>query len=218
MSCPPAVTDPVVGVTMPQTTLMRLVLPAPVGPSSAKISSFTISRSTFFSAWRPEAYVLVRLEIARIGAMKGTIVPSPSGGWRETSHSELRRGKPVTAGYPPRNPNGADMKERLIPGLAILALAATLPACHPRDTAYNNSGASNTPSSTSTTTVTTPSTPSTSSDTSSPASTTPPATTASAPNDSSTPSTSSTTPPSGTSTTTTRPWPTRNDSNMPRKG
>jgi len=44
-------------------------------------------------------------------------------------------------------------QQRIIPGLAILALAATLPACHPRDSAYNNSGASATPGSTTTTTL-----------------------------------------------------------------
>src|SRR5260221_13003762 len=76
MSCPAAVTVPVVGVTMPHTMLMSVVLPAPFGPRSAKISPFTMSRSTFFSACRPEAYVLVRLEIDRIGGMKRPIVPS----------------------------------------------------------------------------------------------------------------------------------------------
>jgi len=35
-----------VGVTMPQTTLISVVLPAPFGPSSAKISPLSISRST----------------------------------------------------------------------------------------------------------------------------------------------------------------------------
>jgi hypothetical protein len=46
---------PPVGVTMPQTMLINVVLPAPFGPSSAKISPFSISRSMRFSAWRPPA-------------------------------------------------------------------------------------------------------------------------------------------------------------------
>ena len=47
------VTVPVVGVTIPQTIEMSVVLPAPFGPSRAKISPFSISRSTVFSACRP---------------------------------------------------------------------------------------------------------------------------------------------------------------------
>jgi hypothetical protein len=38
MSWPSTETCPVEGVTMPQTMLIRVVLPAPLGPSSAKIS------------------------------------------------------------------------------------------------------------------------------------------------------------------------------------
>jgi ABC-2 type transport system ATP-binding protein len=38
------------GVTMPQTMLIRVVLPAPLGPNRAKISPLRISRSTLFSA------------------------------------------------------------------------------------------------------------------------------------------------------------------------
>src|SRR6186713_1033558 len=48
---------PDVMFTMPQMTLMSVVLPAPFGPSSAKISPWRISRSMSFSALRPEAYV-----------------------------------------------------------------------------------------------------------------------------------------------------------------
>ena len=44
-----------VGLTMPQTMLMSVVLPAPFGPSSAKISPWRISRLTSLSAWKPEA-------------------------------------------------------------------------------------------------------------------------------------------------------------------
>jgi hypothetical protein len=55
MSCPSAETVPVVALTMPQTMLISVVLPAPLGPRSAKISPRRISRSTFLSASKPEA-------------------------------------------------------------------------------------------------------------------------------------------------------------------
>ena len=73
MSWPATVTVPVVAVTMPQTMLISVVLPAPLGPSRAKISPLWISRSTFRRACRPEAYVLVRSRIERIGCMGGRI-------------------------------------------------------------------------------------------------------------------------------------------------
>jgi hypothetical protein len=44
-----------IGVTIPQITLISVVLPAPLGPSSAKISPRRISRSTSSSARKPEA-------------------------------------------------------------------------------------------------------------------------------------------------------------------
>ncbi|MNR04838.1 hypothetical protein D3C85_1208310 [compost metagenome] len=50
MSWPSAITVPVEGVTMPQTMEIIVVLPAPFGPSRAKISPFSISRSMGFSA------------------------------------------------------------------------------------------------------------------------------------------------------------------------
>ncbi len=40
---------------MPQMMLMSVVLPAPLGPSSAKISPRLISRLMFFSAVKPDA-------------------------------------------------------------------------------------------------------------------------------------------------------------------
>ncbi len=55
MSWPAACTVPRLGVTMPQTMLMSVVLPAPLGPSSAKISPLRMSRSTLSSATWPEA-------------------------------------------------------------------------------------------------------------------------------------------------------------------
>ncbi len=55
MSCPSTSTWPEVGVTIPHTMLMSVVLPAPLGPSRAKISPLRISRSTLFRAFSPEA-------------------------------------------------------------------------------------------------------------------------------------------------------------------
>ena len=82
------------------------------------------------------------------------------------------------------------MKARLVPGLAMIALALAVSACHRPDTRYNNSGASATPGSSTpatapstatTTDTTTAPTASTSSDTAAPtASTTPPMSTADA--------------------------------------
>ena len=52
---PATATLPEVGLTSPQTMPMSVVLPAPLGPSRAKISPCRISRSTFLSAVSPEA-------------------------------------------------------------------------------------------------------------------------------------------------------------------
>ena len=54
-SWPSAMTVPSPGVTMPQMMLMSVVLPAPLGPSSAKISPGRISRLTSLSARKPVA-------------------------------------------------------------------------------------------------------------------------------------------------------------------
>jgi hypothetical protein len=40
---------------MPQMTLISVVLPAPFGPSSAKISPWRMSRLMSFKAWKPDA-------------------------------------------------------------------------------------------------------------------------------------------------------------------
>ena len=40
---------------MPQMMLISVVLPAPFGPSSAKISPRRMLRSTPLSAWKPDA-------------------------------------------------------------------------------------------------------------------------------------------------------------------
>jgi hypothetical protein len=68
MSWPSARTTPELGRTMPQMMLINVVLPAPFGPSSAKISPRRISRSTLFNASKPEAYVLVRPATEMIGS------------------------------------------------------------------------------------------------------------------------------------------------------
>ena len=54
-SCPSAVMVPPLGVTMPQTAPISVVLPAPFGPSRAKISPFRMSRLTSRRAWKPDA-------------------------------------------------------------------------------------------------------------------------------------------------------------------
>ena len=55
MSLPSAMIVPPDRLTMPQMMLISVVLPAPFGPSSAKISPFMMSRSIGFSALKPDA-------------------------------------------------------------------------------------------------------------------------------------------------------------------
>src|SRR6478735_6635496 len=66
---PPTSTEPELGLTMPQMMLISVVLPAPFGPSSAKISPRRISRLTFLTAERPDAYVFDRLVTEMIGVI-----------------------------------------------------------------------------------------------------------------------------------------------------
>jgi hypothetical protein len=54
MSWPSTVTLPALGLTMPQMMLISVVLPAPFGPSSAKISPLRISRLMSFQRLKPE--------------------------------------------------------------------------------------------------------------------------------------------------------------------
>src|SRR5882672_4033058 len=77
MSWPPTVTLPADGVTTPQTMLMRVVLPAPFGPRSAKISPFAISMSALFSAERPPAYVFERPWMERMDG-RASILARPA--------------------------------------------------------------------------------------------------------------------------------------------
>src|SRR5688572_23417217 len=69
MSCPSTNTRPALGVTIPQMMLIKVVLPAPFGPSRAKISPLRMSRSTCFSASKPDAYVFDRFLTEMIGCM-----------------------------------------------------------------------------------------------------------------------------------------------------
>src|ERR1700686_3564627 len=85
MSWPFTVTAPAVGFTIPQMMLIRVVLPAPLGPSSAKISPGRMSRLMLLSASKPEAYVLERLATEMMGCMRGTRVAAGrlvEMGWR----------------------------------------------------------------------------------------------------------------------------------------
>ncbi len=61
--------SPPLGLTIPQVMLMSVVLPAPLGPSKAKISPLRMSRSTALSALTPPAYSLVRPRMDRIGSL-----------------------------------------------------------------------------------------------------------------------------------------------------
>src|SRR5260221_7867570 len=69
MSWPAATTLPDVGVTIPQMILISVVLPAPFGPSRAKISPLRISRSTSLRPTRPEGQVLVSWEMEIAGVI-----------------------------------------------------------------------------------------------------------------------------------------------------
>src|SRR3569833_1325589 len=76
MSWPSTSTVPELGVTMPQMMLIRVVLPAPLGPNSAKISPSWISRSIPLSACKPDSYVLIRWGIAMMGGMAESLQSS----------------------------------------------------------------------------------------------------------------------------------------------
>src|SRR6187431_1781625 len=101
MSCPAASTFPDVGVTMPQMMLISVVLPAPFGPSRAKISPFRISRSTGFKASTPPAYCLRKPRMERIASLIRMLVNRPRfDGLRIFAHEpvahqhrNVRRGK-----------------------------------------------------------------------------------------------------------------------------
>src|SRR5580693_3830193 len=69
MSWPSAVTRPPLAVTMPQMMLISVVLPAPLGPRSAKISPLRISRLTGCSACTPDAYDFVTFSIEMTGGI-----------------------------------------------------------------------------------------------------------------------------------------------------
>src|SRR5262245_10031763 len=91
MSSPATVTAPELGVTMPQTMLMSVVLPAPLGPSNAKISPLRISRLLSRSATNPDAYVLKRCETEMMGVM----LPLGSARFGRSSLFGRAAGKPL---------------------------------------------------------------------------------------------------------------------------
>src|SRR4030095_2207521 len=74
VSWPSATTVPSLGVTMPQMMLISVVLPAPLGPSSAKISPRRISRSMPFRAWKPDAKVLESCETEMMDGLEGSLM------------------------------------------------------------------------------------------------------------------------------------------------
>src|ERR1700749_3314172 len=73
MSWPSTVTLPELAVTMPQTMLISVVLPAPLGPSSARISPLRISRSMACRAVKPDAYVFETFLTERMEGMARSI-------------------------------------------------------------------------------------------------------------------------------------------------
>src|SRR5580765_1987501 len=93
MSWPATETLPSLALTIPQTMLMSVVLPAPFGPRSAKISPGSISRLMFLSALKPDAYVLERLVTERTGCM-GPCVAA------ETRHTQARCGESEIRFFP----------------------------------------------------------------------------------------------------------------------
>src|SRR5579871_2347539 len=93
MSWPSASTFPLVAFTIPQMTPMSVVFPAPFGPRSAKISPRRISRLTFLSASKPEAYVLQRPATETIGSILPVLLSTRADGVADTmlEHERGRR-------------------------------------------------------------------------------------------------------------------------------
>src|SRR3546814_19854189 len=98
MSGPSEVTQALPGVTMPQTMLISVVLPAPLGPSRAKISPRRISRSIDLSAWKPEASVLPSALIEMMGCMRGPVTFAGAGYRRRGDPTPGRRAAEKKAG------------------------------------------------------------------------------------------------------------------------
>src|SRR3546814_13255450 len=91
MSGPSEVTQALPGVTMPPTMLISVVLPAPLGPSRAKISPRRMSRSIDLSAWKPEASVLPSALIEMLGCMRGPVTWAGAGYGRGVAQPTARR-------------------------------------------------------------------------------------------------------------------------------
>jgi hypothetical protein len=68
-SKPPTFAVPELALTRPQMIEISVVLPAPLGPSKARISPSSMSRLTFFSAWKPPSYCLDRFCTERMADM-----------------------------------------------------------------------------------------------------------------------------------------------------
>src|SRR3546814_17620815 len=64
---------------MPQTMLISVVLPAPLGPSRAKISPRRMSRSIDLSAWKLGATCLPSALIEMMGCMRGAAACAGAG-------------------------------------------------------------------------------------------------------------------------------------------
>src|SRR5215475_5455982 len=82
--------------------LISVVLPAPLGPSSAKISPRRISRLMSLRAWNPDAYVLERFEMEMTGCMEVSSTKKA----RCARYAELRQvPEQGTPSYMPRLPD-----------------------------------------------------------------------------------------------------------------
>src|SRR5579871_5520602 len=104
MSWPPTVTEPSLMLAMPQMMLISVVLPAPLGPSRAKISPALMSRLTFFSALKPDSYVFDRLATEMMGDMlkskMAAVVGAGGEGCRDIGTRRGFRNRPAkTAAY-----------------------------------------------------------------------------------------------------------------------
>src|SRR5690606_8754443 len=101
MSWPATTARPAVRFTSPQITPISVVLPAPFGPSRAKISPWRISRLTSCRAVSPPGYVFDRPSIVRMGCTGAHSTPMPArggqllqaGGSSASAQCRQRRGR-----------------------------------------------------------------------------------------------------------------------------
>src|ERR1044071_8291566 len=101
---------------MPQMMLIRVVLPAPFGPSSAKISPWRMLRLTPLSAWNPDAYVFDRFRTETAGGGRVDMGQGTRAGGRFTLSRRLA---------PPAGVSGPDQAS--LPDMRSRKLQASSP-------------------------------------------------------------------------------------------